>query len=158
TIRGERATDIIIDEYGDVPKSIIDTVVIGFAAVSSDPSEKVKTLARVERMKESGQFGDTEQDLLDSIMSANKVFIAGTGKPHFNHFAHEFHKYRRIILSRGNKELLKGLVDDDTLENVNPRDYSIFRLPYPLVPRGFMDDKAIALAKASVDSPVYDQE
>src|SRR5690606_15973044 len=56
TIRGERASVIIIDEYGDVPKVIVDTVVVGFAAVSEDPIEKRNLIARIKRLKSQGKW------------------------------------------------------------------------------------------------------
>ena len=41
-IRGQRANDIISDEFASIPRDIFETVVAGFAAVSSDPIENVK--------------------------------------------------------------------------------------------------------------------
>ena len=45
-IRGQRANDIISDEFASIPRDIFETVVAGFAAVSSDPIENVKTMLR----------------------------------------------------------------------------------------------------------------
>ena len=44
-IRGQRANDIISDEFASIPRDIFETVVAGFAAVSSDPIENVKKIA-----------------------------------------------------------------------------------------------------------------
>ena len=47
-IRGQRANDIISDEFASIPRDIFETVVAGFAAVSSDQS---KTLKRLQHRK-----------------------------------------------------------------------------------------------------------
>ena len=44
-IRGQRANDIITEEFASIPRDIFETVVAGFAAVSSDPVENDKRLA-----------------------------------------------------------------------------------------------------------------
>jgi hypothetical protein len=44
-IRGQRANDIISDEFASIPRDIFETVVAGFAAVSSSPIENVKLSA-----------------------------------------------------------------------------------------------------------------
>ena len=44
-IRGQRANDIIADEFASIPREIFENVVAGFAAVSADPVENVKRLA-----------------------------------------------------------------------------------------------------------------
>ena len=45
-IRGQRANDIIADEFASIPKDIFENVVAGFAAVAASPIEKVKQKAK----------------------------------------------------------------------------------------------------------------
>ena len=51
-IRGQRANDIIADEFASIPREIFENVVAGFAAVSSDPVSNVKRLAAEKKAKE----------------------------------------------------------------------------------------------------------
>ena len=44
-IRGQRANDIIADEFASIPREIFENVVAGFAAVGADPVENVKRMA-----------------------------------------------------------------------------------------------------------------
>src|SRR6056300_1252945 len=53
-IRGQRANDIISDEFASIPRDIFETVVAGFAAVSSDPIENVKKIAAKRKAEELG--------------------------------------------------------------------------------------------------------
>lgn len=158
TIRGKRANLIIIDEYGDVPKAIIDSVVVAFASVSKNPIEKIKLLAKIEYARKNGIWSDELQSLLDNVKGANQIIRAGTAKFHFNHFAVEHQKFKKIILGRGKKELLKDLLDEKTIDDLDWRDYSIIRIPYDLIQRGMMDAKVVAFAKSNLNSAIYNQE
>ena len=53
-IRGQRANDIIADEFASIPREIFENVVAGFAAVSADPVENVKRLAAQKKAEELG--------------------------------------------------------------------------------------------------------
>lgn len=158
TVRGERASIIIIDEYGDVPKSVIDTVVVGFAAVSKDPIDKQLLNARMKRAKKQGKYSKQLQDIADMANGANAILLAGTAKPYFNHFAQEWERRKKIILSRGDKTILKQLRSEKGAEHTDHRHYSIIRIPYDLIPEGFMSDETIALAESSLNSLLYNQE
>ena len=52
-IRGQRANDIIADEFASIPREIFENVVAGFAAVSASPIEKVKEDLSVDKIKAS---------------------------------------------------------------------------------------------------------
>jgi len=63
-IRGQRANDIISDEFASIPRDIFETVVAGFAAVSSDPIENVKKIASEKKAKKLGiNIKDKEEDI-----------------------------------------------------------------------------------------------
>ena len=53
-IRGQRANDIIADEFASIPRDIFENVVAGFAAVAASPIEKVKQKAKNKKAKELG--------------------------------------------------------------------------------------------------------
>ena len=60
-IRGQRANDIIADEFASIPREIFENVVAGFAAVSADPVENVKRLAAEKKAEELGVSLEEEE-------------------------------------------------------------------------------------------------
>jgi len=154
-IRGMRATTILVDEFSSVSPEIYETVVAGFAAVSSDPVTNIKEAARRKEMNKLGIWtADAEKKY--QTKGGNQAIISGTASYDFNHFADYWKRYKSIIESKGNLERLKDIVGEDALsDNFNWRDYSIIRIPYELIPEGFMDDRQVIRAKATVHSGVY---
>ena len=58
-ISGQRANDIIADEFASIPRDIFENVVAGFAAVAASPIEKVKSKAKCKKSaKELGYRDD----------------------------------------------------------------------------------------------------
>ena len=157
-IRGERANLIIVDEYGDVPKMIIDTVVIPFASVQEDPVNRAKMEARIDRYKRLGKWTKEMEEATRGMFSVNQVIVAGTAKIYFNHFAQEYEKRKKIIQSRGDKKKLAKVVDKKSLETLNPAHYSIMRIPYDLVPKGFLSRETIDSMRESLNRDTFHQE
>lgn len=160
-IRGLRATIIITDEFSSVPPNIYETVVGGFASVVSDPMAGVQQAAMKNALKKRGKFTKKLEEELQTV-KGNQSIISGTAGFSFNHFADYWKKYKAYISSGGDTELLRTELgdkfDEDNMEGINPDDYSIIRIPIELVPQGFMDDKIIARAKATIHSGIYLQE
>lgn len=156
-IRGQRANDIISDEFGSIPRDIFETVVAGFAAVSSDPIENVKKIAANKKAKELGL--DLNEDN-DSIIkkSDNQIILSGTAYYDFNHFAEYWKKWRSIIKSQGKPARLRDIFGEDPPKSFNWKDYSIMRIPYELLPEGFMDASQVARSKATVHAGIYQME
>lgn len=155
-IRGLRAHIIIADEFASISPEVYETVVSGFAAVSADPMGNVKAEAKKELMKELGIWTE-EMDSLQTRKS-NQAIIAGTADYSFKHFAQYWERYRSIIHSKGNDEALKDIFKGEVPHNFNWKDYSIVRMPYELIPKGFMDDRQVARAKATIHSGIYNME
>jgi hypothetical protein len=155
-IRGLRAHIIIADEFASISPEIYETVVSGFAAVSASPIQNVKEEARKLAMQKEGLWADE----LDSLQTKknNQAIIAGTADYSFKHFASYWKRYKGIIESQGNKEKLEELFNGEVPESFNWKDYSIIRIPYELVPKGFMDDKQVSRAKATIHSGIYNME
>ncbi|KKM93581.1 hypothetical protein LCGC14_1206900, partial [marine sediment metagenome] len=64
-----------------------------------------------------------------------------------------------IIRSKGNKRKLADILGEDEVpDNFDYRDYSVIRIPYELIPEGFMDDRQITRAKATIHSGIYERE
>ena len=82
-IRGQRANDIISDEFASIPRDIFENVVAGFAAVSADPVENVKRLAAQRKALELGV--DLDEGVKEVETKDNQIILSGTAYYDFNH-------------------------------------------------------------------------
>jgi len=157
-IRGQRANDIISDEFASIPRDIFETVVAGFAAVSSDPIENVKRLAAEKKAKELGvKIEDEDENTLED--KDNQIILSGTAYYDFNHFATYWKRWKSIINSKGDPSKLRDVFGgEDAPENFDWTEYSIMRIPYELLPQGFMDASQVARSKATVHAGIYQME
>lgn len=155
-IRGLRAHIIIADEFASISPDIYETVVSGFAAVSATPIQNVKKEAKKAAMKAAGLWNEDLEQLSFSL--GNQALIAGTADYAFKHFASYWKRYKSIIESKGEKHKLEEIFKGEVPENFNWKDYSIVRIPYELIPKGFMDDKQVARAKATIHTGIYNME
>ena len=155
-IRGLRAHIIIADEFASISPDIYETVVSGFAAVSATPIQNVKKEAKKAAMKEAGLWNEDLETLSYSL--GNQALIAGTADYAFKHFASYWKRYKAIIESKGERYKLEEIFKGEVPENFNWKDYSIVRVPYELIPKGFMDDKQVARAKATIHTGIYNME
>ena len=157
-IRGLRAYTILSDEFNSISPSIYETVVAGFVAVSADPVSNVKEAARRAAMTKA-EIWTADAELKYQEKGGNQAIISGTAGYGFQHFAEYWRRYKAIIDSRGNSNKLKEIFETDELpENFDWRDYSIIRIPYELIPKGFMDDRQIMRARATIHTAIYNME
>ena len=155
-IRGLRSTITICDEFGALSPSIYEEVIQGFSAVMSDPAQGVRQEAAKALAEELGI-----QDLLHetgNIGIGNQTILSGTASYDFEHFAEYWKRYKAIIYSKGDPDKLREVFPDGTPEDFNWRQYSIIRIPYDLIPKGFMDDDVVIRAKATTHSGIYAKE
>lgn len=156
-IRGQRANDIISDEFASIPRDIFETVVAGFAAVSSDPIENVKKIAAKKKAEELGlDLFKEDENIIKR--NDNQIILSGTAYYDFNHFAEYWKKWKSIIQSQGKKSRLRDIFGEDPPKDFNWKDYSIIRIPYELLPEGFMDASQVARSKATVHAGIYQME
>ncbi len=155
-IRGLRAHIIIADEFASISPDIYETVVSGFAAVSATPIQNVKEQAKRLAMSEAGLWNE-ELEILNTKMG-NQAIISGTADYAFKHFAQYWRRYKGIIESKGDPRKLEELFKGEIPSNFNWKDYSIIRIPYELIPKGFMDDKQVSRAKATIHTGIYNME
>lgn len=155
-IRGLRAHIIIADEFASISPDIYETVVSGFAAVSATPIQNVKKEAKKAAMKEAGLWNEDLEVLSQNM--GNQALIAGTADYAFKHFANYWKRYKTIIESKGQPHKLEEIFKGEIPDNFNWQDYSIIRIPYELIPKGFMDDKQVARAKATIHTGIYNME
>jgi hypothetical protein len=155
-IRGLRAHIIIADEFASISPDIYETVVSGFAAVSASPIQNVKEQAKRKAMIEAGLWNDELEQL--EYKMGNQAIISGTADYAFKHFASYWKRYKSIIESKGDKKKLEEIFNGEVPENFNWKDYTIIRIPYELIPKGFMDDKQVSRAKATIHTGIYNME
>ena len=156
-IRGQRANDIIADEFASIPREIFENVVAGFAAVSSDPVENVKRMAAKKKANELGIEIEDEQNKEQG--KDNQIILSGTAYYDFNHFATYWKKWKGIIQSKGELNKLREIFNgEDPPEDFDWTQYSVIRMPYELLPRGFMDADQVARSKATVHTGIYQME
>jgi hypothetical protein len=155
-IRGQRANDIIADEFASIPREIFENVVAGFAAVAASPIEKVKSKAKQKKAKQLGV--DVEQNENAIMEKSNQIILSGTAYYDFNHFADYWKRYRQIINSKGNSTKLKEVFGEEPPPEFDWTEYSLIRLPVDKLPDGFMDDGQVARAKATIHSGIYNME
>ena len=155
-IRGLRAHIIIADEFASISPDIYETVVAGFAAVSASPIQNVKEEARKKAMREAGLWSDELEAV--QIKKGNQAIISGTADYSFKHFADYWRRYKAIINSKGDKHKLREIFGNDPPESFNWKDYSVIRIPYELIPKGFMDDRQVARARATIHTGIYNME
>ena len=154
-IRGKRANDIIADEFASIPREIFENVVAGFAAVSADQVENVKRLAAQKKAEELGV--DIEEEERE-VKKDNQIILSGTAYYDFNHFATYWKKWKSIVQSKGDPRKLREIFGEEPPENFDWTQYSIIRMPYELLPKGFMDADQVARSKATVHTGIYQME
>lgn len=166
-IRGQRSNDLLVDEFSSLPQAIFENVLAGFAAVKSHPIDHVKQYASDKLAKELGIYEPPELGD-ENVMLDNQIIISGTAYYDFNHFAKYWKEWHEIICSQGNPKVLAQFFkkkaqdsnrdDIEVPEGFDWKDYSIIRIPFELVPRGFMDDAQIARSKATIHSGIFQME
>lgn len=161
-IRGIRATDIVCDEYASIPEEIFQVVVRGFAAVAADPIEQARQIKIEDELIKAGHMKEEER----KQRSGNKIIYSGTANYQFNHFYRLYCIHKAIIENKFigdaeeiNRRFELGQDGDGTLEgSLDYRDYAIIQVPYTGLPKGFMDEKQIIQAKATMPSALFSME
>ena len=152
-IRGLRANCILVDEFDALNPDIYETVVVGFGAVSKDPVMNAVIKARRKKMIKAGEWSDALEDNFET-QAINQQIITGTAGYGFGHFCKYYERYKQIILNNHQPEPGEEKIDySDSRKN-----YSIVRLPYDLIPDGFMDAATIERARTSMQKSHFDME
>ena len=156
-IRGQRANDIIADEFASIPRDIFETVVAGFGVVKPNTIESVQKEAAKKKAKSLGiELAENKED---PHIKDNQIILSGTAYYDFNHFSSYWKKWKSIIQSSGDPSRLKELFGGQPPpKEFDWTQYSIIRLPYDLLPDGFMDASQVARSKATVHAGIYQME
>ena len=162
-IRGLRAHTIIADEFNSIPTHIYETVVAGFAAVSSNPTQNVKEAAKRKKMQDAGTWEDKMEESY-SEKKSNQSIIAGTAGYAFEPYANYWNKYKSTIQTQGDfRKVAEKMGEDpdevpDYMKRLDWKNFSVIRMPYELIPEGFMDDQQVARARATIHNGIYQME
>jgi hypothetical protein len=156
-IRGQRANDIVADEFASIPREIFENVVAGFAAVASSPIEKVKLRAKEKKAKEMGINLESVDENLEFYRS-NQIILSGTAYYDFNHFADYWKRYHAIVRSQGDNSKLSEVFRGEVPSDFNWKDYGVYRIPVDMLPPGFMDEGQISRSKATVHAGIFQME
>lgn len=148
-------------QHNSINPEIYETIVAGFTAVSQNPVDNVKEHARRKAMKKAGVWSENlEHSFL--ARKSNQSILSGTASYDFNHFASYWKRYHAIIEAKGDKKKLQYLLGDvelgETFEKLDWRDFSIIRIPYELYPPGFMDEKTVMRAMATMHAGISSME
>jgi hypothetical protein len=135
-IRGSRFFTIICDEFPHIPLEIFNMVIRPMAATVSDPMENVERLSRQKALLEKGLI---TQEELDAEISANQIIITSSGYFTFNHM-YDLYKVYRDEMRAGNTR------------------YAAFRVPYKLLPPGFLDKDNVESAKREMSNLEFRME
>jgi hypothetical protein len=139
-----------------VPPDVFETVISGFASVSLSPVVKMRSEARTKALHELGITGiDTSGN---PSITSNQTIISGTAYYTFNHFYDYFRKYKAIIESKGDVNKLEEIFRGEIPPQFNWKDYALMRVPVDMLPSGFMDEKTIARAKATIHAGIFGME
>jgi hypothetical protein len=157
-IRGQRANIIIADEFASIAKEIFEVVIRGFTAVSMSPVQQYQQEMMKLALKELGLWTPAHDTLEEEALVSNQTIISGTASYSFNHFYEYWKRYKAIIESRGDPRRLNEIFNGEVPENFNWRDFCVIRVPVRMLPPGFMDQKQIAQAKATVHIGTYQME
>jgi len=166
-IRGLRANDLIVDEKNSIPKEIFETVMVPFTAVSSNPIGNAKKEMSIKLAKEYGIELDEHYSEGGYILP-NQLVMSGTAGYTYEQFYQDWSDVHDIICSHGDPAKLERYLTkkcqesessrEEILENLNTDDYSIIRIPYKLIPLGFMDAAQVSRSKAMIHSGTYMSE
>lgn len=157
-IRGQRANDIIADEFASIPRDIFENVVAGFASVSASPIENIKIKAAKKKAKELGIIWEEYTEEQGVVHATNQIILSGTAYYDFNHFAQYWKKYKSIIETKGSYKKLTEVLGSPPSPDFNWADYTILRIPVNYLPEGFMDEAQIERARATVHSGIFQME
>lgn len=160
-IRGLRAHTILTDEFDSVPPNIYERVIAGFTSVTADPVANVQAAAQRRVMMKSGEWNESLEELYLEKSRGNQSIISGSAGYDFEHFAAYWRQYKAIIETKGNIKALEKIFGDNEEiihKTFSWKDYCIMRVPYNLMPPGFMDEKQILRAKATMHIGLFGME
>jgi len=157
SIRGQRATTLLVDEFASVNEEVLEIVITPFLSVHKNPQKRAAMNKFLKRLESLGAPDDLINKMLKLQGRGNQMVISGTASSQFNHFYRYYLQYKDIINSKGDGRIIRkamgqtaqGTADaipDEIIESVcrTWRDYSVYQVPYTSMPEGYLDDAMVA--------------
>lgn len=155
-IRGLRSHVTIVDEFNSIVEEVFQVAIAPFSSVTADPINNVKEKAKEKLFQELGIA--LEDTAVQFKIKKNQMIIGGTPGYIFQHFYKNYEKHKAIINSRGDRAKLEEVYKGEVPKEMDWRDYSIMRIPFELIPEGFMDANFVAKSKATLDFGTFASE
>jgi hypothetical protein len=134
-IRGSRFFTIICDEFPHIPEEIFNMVIRPMAATVAAPMENVRRIRREKDLLEKGMISEDEIE----EKAANQIIITSSGYFTFNHMYKLYQVYKEEMLNNNEK-------------------YAVFRVPYKLLPEGFLDQENVESARKQMSNLEFRME
>jgi hypothetical protein len=157
-LRGIRATVVASDEFGSLDPQVFAVVIQGFGAVSADPVYKVGERAKADIYSRLGQWSAAQQAALEFASRGNQSIISGTATYAYGHFFDYWQTYKAVVESRGDPGKVRKIFNGDPPPGFDHRRYAVMRMPYSILPKGFMDEATIGRARMLATSSEFLRE
>lgn len=144
-------------QHNSIPQEIYEVVIKGFASVSASPAQRSWDTTYIKVLESLGMY-DEASCRQDSMGFGNQTVISGTAYYHFNHFYTYWRRYCDIVRSRGEPHVLEEIFHGSVPRGFDWKQYSVARIPYGLLPDGFMDVTQIAQSQAIVHVAIHQME
>lgn len=158
TIRGLRSSCLLTDEFNSIDIQVFEEIMQGFSSVSMNPIANVKQISTLEALKVLGKITHEQAEIEANQIQVNQHIISGTCGYTFEHLYKYWKRYHEIIMSGGDEDKLRQIHNGEIQPGFNWKDYAIVRLPYDILPKGYMDLKTIGKAKVTTSSPIFFSE
>jgi len=171
SIRGQRATVLLVDEFASVNEEVLEIVITPFLSVHKNPQKSTELHALLRRLDRLGVKDEIIEHIAFTQGKGNQMVVSGTASNRYNHFYRYWQHYRQIINSKGDSKLIRRALSErtgmaseqisiDDIQDVCDtwREYCIYRLPYTSMPRGYLDQAMVARNRITFSSARFKQE
>jgi len=112
-------------------------------------------------MQAEGRWTDDQEDEYRDRQQ-NQSILAGTCGYDFEPFADYWKKYCSTIKNKGDFRRMANSEEvgevPDYMKRLDWKQFSVIRIPYELIPEGFMDDQQVTRARATMHNGIYQME
>lgn len=143
--------------HNTLNRQVFEEVMSGFLSVAASPFEQIKYQAKQNAYKRFNipiPKSSSEGDFIQ-----NQLILSGTAYYKLNHFYAYASRWKEIISSNGEEKKLRALFENpEDAKDIDPKDYTLIRVPLELTANGYMDMAQIARIKASTTKDVFLRE
>lgn len=156
-IRGMRSNISVVDEFNSIAPEVYQVVIENFGAVSMNPIASIKNEAYKAFLLAQGELTPESEEMYAA--TKNQSIITGTIGTKWEHFWDYLNTYKQIIVNKGKiVDDEKFVFNKESIDSINYKDYCVMRIPYDLIPKGFLSSEVINRAKATMHNAVFNSE